>query len=72
VSDDPAGTLWFSESDLGGALCREGKGTDMNPAPPVTMMFLVSELGSNFVAPLRMGASFQMPVSCSFAVNESG
>jgi len=47
-------------------------GTHMNPAPPVIMMFLVSWLGSNLVTPLRIGASFQMPVSCSFAVNVSG
>ena len=42
----------------------------MKPAPPVTRMFFVSGFGSNFVVPLSTGASFQMPVSSSFAAKE--
>ena len=37
----------------------------MNPAPPVIMIFLTSGSGSNLVLPVRIGASFQMPVSSS-------
>lgn len=35
----------------------------MKPAPPVIMMFLTSGRGSNFVVPVRTGASFQTPKS---------
>ena len=35
----------------------------MKPAPPVIIIFLTSGNGSNFVVPVRIGASFQMPRS---------
>lgn len=35
----------------------------MNPAPPVIMIFLTFGKGSNFVVPVRTGASFQTPKS---------
>lgn len=35
----------------------------MNPAPPVTRMFLQSSSGGNFVLPVSTGADFQIPVS---------
>jgi len=35
----------------------------MNPAPPVIIIFLTSGNGSNFVLPVKTGASFQTPKS---------
>lgn len=35
----------------------------MKPAPPVIIIFLTSGKGSNFVLPVRTGASFQTPKS---------
>jgi hypothetical protein len=37
--------------------------TYMKPAPPVIIIFLTSGNGSNFVLPIRTGASFQTPKS---------
>ena len=36
---------------------------DINPAPPVIIIFFTSGSGSNFVLPFSTGASFQTPKS---------
>lgn len=69
VADEPAGAVWGGEVSVEGSdpAQRGGKGerggTNMNPAPPVTRMFLQSNSGANSVLPVSTGASFQMPES---------
>lgn len=41
----------------------DGTTTYMKPAPPVIIIFLTSGRGSNFVLPIKTGASFHTPKS---------
>jgi hypothetical protein len=59
MSHKPASTMAIR---MAGDECW-GQKTNMNPAPPVIMMFFTSGSGSNFVLPFRTGASFHTPKS---------
>lgn len=59
MSYQPASTVSISRVPCQNEL----QSTHMNPAPPVIIIFLTSGNGSNFVLPIRTGASFHTPKS---------
>lgn len=66
MANDPAGAVECSRAISWQRMAASGGsrgGTNMNPAPPVTRMFLQSASGSNLVLPVSTGASFQIPES---------